>query len=329
MIAPPFLEHEQQRLETMNQAMCAFVPREERFDRVTRLARRLLDVPIALISIVEKDVQWFRSAQGLTEEQTGRDISFCGHALVSSRPLVVPDALQDPRFWDNPLVTGEPGIRSYLGIPLAIATGMRAGTLCAIDTRPRAFTHEDIVAMQDLARIAEAELKLDHMAGTQKQLLVRLTELERRGRLDPVTGCWNVRGLRELLALAVEAARTDGATLGVCYVRVANAAALGMEGAGGDTLRQLLAQVLRRRLPESGALALIGASDFCAVIPGATPLEVEERLAEFTFPKARLDLPGMKYDLDLELVFGLSLLHEKPGASATELWGTALARLPG
>jgi GGDEF domain-containing protein len=329
MLAPPFLENEQQRLETMNQAMCAFVPREERFDRITRLARRLLDVPIALISIVEKDVQWFRSAQGLTEEQTGRDISFCGHALVSSRPLMVPDALADPRFWDNPLVTGAPHIRSYLGIPLAISTGLRAGTLCAIDTRPRTFAHEDILAMQDLARIAEAELKLDAMSTSQKQLLGRLTELERRGRLDPLTGCWNVRGFRELLALGVEAAKADGTTLGICYVRVTNfESGPGTVDKGqADAVQQLLAQVLRRRLPENGALAHLGTTDFCAFIPGATPMEVEDRLAEFTFPTVRTNLPGVKLELELNLSFGLALLHEMPAATSTELWATALARL--
>lgn len=329
MFAPPFLEHEQQRLETIDHGGGVFIPREERFDRITRLARRVLDVPIALISIVEKDTQWFCSALGLTEEQAGGDFSFCSHALASGNPLMVPDALQDRRLRKNALVRGAPGIRSYLGIPLVISPGTNAGVLCAMDTKPREFAPEDILAMQDLARIAEAELKLDAMTGTQKQLLLRLTELERRGRLDPLTGCWNVRGFRELLALAVEGARGDGTTLGLCYARVTNFDALGMGGAQADTVRQLLAQVLRRRLPENGALALLGTTDFCAMIPCATPLEVEERLAEFTFPKAHLDLPGVKLDVDLDLVFGLALLHEKEGATATELWGTALARLTG
>ena len=113
-------------------------------------------------------------------------------------------------------------------------------------------------------------LRAEMMAGTQKQLLMRLTELERRGRLDPLTGCWNVRGFRELLALAVEAAKGDGTTLGLCYARVTNFDTLGMGGTQADTVRQLLAQVLRRRLPENGALALLGTTDFCAMIPCAT-----------------------------------------------------------
>ena len=97
MIEAPTLDNESQRGEALDAAMCAFVPREERFDRITRTVKRLLDVPLALISIVERDVQWFRSAQGLLEAETPRSISFCGHAIASKKPLVVPDATSDPR----------------------------------------------------------------------------------------------------------------------------------------------------------------------------------------------------------------------------------------
>jgi GAF domain-containing protein len=187
----------------MDQAMCAFVPREERFDRITRTVRRLLDVPIALISVVEHDAQWFRSAQGLAEVETPRNISFCGHAVASGKALAVPDATNDPRFWDNPLVTGSPYIRSYLGIPLSIAPGVRVGTLCALDNQVRSFTQQDILGMEDLAAMAEAELRLDAMGTTQRQLMAALGQAERRTSMDPATGCWNARGFRELVTMTV------------------------------------------------------------------------------------------------------------------------------
>ncbi|MFO1243604.1 MAG: GAF domain-containing protein [Ramlibacter sp.] len=330
MIEAPTLDNESQRAEALDAAMCAFVPREERFDRITRTVKRLLDVPLALISIVERDVQWFRSAQGLLEAETPRSISFCGHAIASKKPLVVPDATSDPRFWDNPLVTSSPHIRAYLGIPLSIAPGVRVGTLCALDTRVREFTAEDVAGMEDLAAMAEAELRLDAMADAQKRLLATLNQMERRASLDPATGCWTVRGFRQLVSMAVDDAARAGTALALCYVRVNNFAALTANSSPAqmDLIRQLLAQVLRRRLPEAGALASLGQRDFCALVPGATPLEVEERLAEFTFPKARLDTPGLQLDLELELAFGLAFLHEATSASpATELWATALARL--
>lgn len=330
MLIAPRPENDAQRLQAMEQALCTYVPREDRFDRITRTAMRLLDVPIALISIVAEDVQWFRSVQGLPDEQTSRDLSFCGHVIVDGKVLAVPDARTDPRFWDNPLVTGEPFIRAYLGVPLRLAPGVRAGTLCTLDTRPRGFNYRDIEALQDLARMAESELRLDAMASAQKRLLLKLDQLERRARLDAQTGCWNVRGFRELVAMAVQDAQRDGSSLALCHARVANFDALtaARSPAHVEGLRRMVAQVLRQRLPDGGALAWLGRADFCALVPGPTPLVVEELLAHFTYPKVELDVPGLRLDMTLDLQFGLAFLHEvDPAAAATEIWASALANL--
>jgi GGDEF domain-containing protein len=330
MIAAPLPANDRERLQKMEQAQCAFVPREERFDRITRTARRLLNVPIALISIVEEDVQWFRSVQGLELDQTSRDISFCGHAVAADKMLLVPDTHRDPRFRDNPLVTGAPFIRSYLGIPLSIAPGVRAGTLCVLSDREHSFRHPDVVGLQDLAAMAEAELRLTAMSNVQKRLLSRLSQLERRASLDAVTGCWNVRGFRELVALAVSDTRQNGTALALCCVRVKNFAGLARapHASRSEAIRQVLAQVLRQRLPDNGALAVLGPSDFCALLPGASPLAVEESLARLTFPKAEIDLPGLQLSMDLELAFGMAFASDHPGpAGSTDLWATALANL--
>jgi GAF domain-containing protein len=201
--AAPIPSNDRQRLDAVEGGQCAYMPREERFDRITRTVKRLLGVPIALISIVEEDVQWFRSVQGLAIDQTSRDISFCGHAIASDKVLHVPDTHRDARFKDNPLVTGEPFIRAYLGVPLSLAPGVRAGTLCALSDRPHSYRRADVEGLQDLAAMAESELRLSAMANVQKRLLTRLTKLERQASLDPLTGCWNVRGFRQLVGMAV------------------------------------------------------------------------------------------------------------------------------
>jgi GGDEF domain-containing protein len=330
MIAPSVPENESERLAVMERAMCAFVPREERFDRITRTVRRLLNVPIALISIVESDAQWFRSAQGLAEVETPRNISFCGHAVASGKALAVPDATNDPRFWDNPLVTGSPYIRSYLGIPLSLAPGVRLGTLCALDNQVRNFTQQDILGMEDLAAMAEAELRLDAMGTTQRQLMNALGQAERRNSMDPATGCWNARGFRELLAMTVADCAREGTTAALCYVRVRNYAALTGNGDKAQTgiIRQLLAQVLRRRLPAEGALGSLGERDFCALVPGMSQMEIESSLGAFTYPHIRLDMPGIHMDLTLDLAFGLAFLDDMKSANpAMELWGAVLAGL--
>lgn len=331
MIEPGLPDNETQRLAAMDQSMCAFVPREERFDRITRTVRRLLGVPIALISIVEQDVQWFRSAQGLAGAETPRSISFCGHAVASGKVLVVPDATSDPRFWDNPLVTGEPHIRSYLGIPLSIEPGVRVGTLCALDNQMREFTHQDILGMQDLAAMAEAELRLGAIDTSYRKVLTTLGQMERRASLDAATGCWNARGFRELLNLTVAECARDGSTLGLCYVRVRNLDTIAGEKGDKtqtDIVRQLLAQLLRRRLPENGALGSLGERDFCAMVPGPTALDIEAHLAEFTYPHVKLDMPGIHLNFELQLSFGLAFLGDmKTPSAATELWAAVLANL--
>lgn len=126
-------------------------PAEDRFDRITRTAARLFDVPIALVSLVDSCRQWFKSRQGLDACETERDISFCGHAIHAGDILLVPDAHQDPRFADNPLVTGPPFVRFYAGAPLTTGGGYRVGTLCVIDVRPRVFSSSDLRALRDLA----------------------------------------------------------------------------------------------------------------------------------------------------------------------------------
>ncbi len=207
---------------------------------------------------------------------------------------------------------------------------MCAGTLCVKSTRRDAYGHADIIAMQDLARMTETELRLDAMSSVQKRLLVKLDQLERRARLDPLTGCWNVRGFRELVALAVADAGRSQSTLALCYVRIRNFEALTShrDKVQVNTMRQLTAQALRQRLPDNGALAALGGGDFCALVPGPTALAVEDRLAQFTFPHVRLEGPGMRFDLELHLGFGLAFLHEMPeGATATEIWATALANI--
>ncbi|MBY6072015.1 sensor domain-containing diguanylate cyclase [Marinobacter salsuginis] len=152
------------RVHTLRQLNILDTAPEERFDRLTRLAQRMFNVPIALVSLVDRDRQWFKSNIGLPVSQTPRSISFCGHAILQNEAFVVPDASLDPRFSDNPMVLGEPHIRFYAGQPLKLGSGIVLGTLCIIDTLPRAFSDEDREALKDLAKIAENELVAIHMA---------------------------------------------------------------------------------------------------------------------------------------------------------------------
>lgn len=159
MKTPDQPKNEAQRLSALEATELLDTQPEERFDRVTRLAARTFNVPICLVSLVDKDRQWFKSCFGLGVRETARDISFCGHAILDANTFVVENALQDERFADNPLVTGEPGIRFYAGAPLEDRNGFRLGTLCLIDKEPRVFSPDDQKILRDFADLVEREFR--------------------------------------------------------------------------------------------------------------------------------------------------------------------------
>ena len=152
-------------------------PAEERFDRITRTAQRMYAVPIALISLIDQERQWFKSKQGLDASETGRNISFCGHAILSDQVFMIEDAATDVRFMDNPLVTGAPHIRFYCGFPLHGPNGYRLGTLCLIDRIPRHLSEVELLGLQDLACWAEAELGASYALQQAKDCDARLNNI--------------------------------------------------------------------------------------------------------------------------------------------------------
>jgi PAS domain S-box-containing protein len=159
MQAPLIPIDEAQRLEALHRLLLLDTPAEESFDRVTRLASVALGVPIMLVSLVDENRQWFKSCVGLDATETSREFSFCGHVIYERRPLNIPDATRDPRFAGNPLVTGAPYVRAYLGIPLFTVDAQPIGTLCAIDVLPRHFTQSELDSMRDFAGVVEEIIK--------------------------------------------------------------------------------------------------------------------------------------------------------------------------
>ena len=160
MLKPPLPLDENARLLSLHSLRILDTPCEERFDRITRMTKRVFDVEICLISLVDSNRQWFKSGQGLDVCETNREISFCGHAICDEEVLVVTDASKDERFHDNPLVTGAPHVRFYAGCVVHGPNGHRIGTLCLIDQNPRSFTDEDVATLRDLAAMVDDEISV-------------------------------------------------------------------------------------------------------------------------------------------------------------------------
>jgi len=237
---------------------------EERFDRLTRLARRLFNVPIALVTLVDKDRQWFKSCVGLDATETPRDVSFCGHAILKDELLLVPDARQDVRFHDNPLVIGDPNIRFYAGYPLTVPNGNKMGTLCLIDTKPRELDDEERDLLRDLAGMAEQELMAVQMAS-----------------MDELTLLSNRRGFMMLAQHALDACARMGKPATLLFFDLNDFKQINdLYGhAEGDSALKTFADVLRIAFRESDVVGRLGGDEFVALLTGSSHIETTAIMA--------------------------------------------------
>lgn len=159
MMNAPRPGNEVERLHALRALLLLDTPPEERFDRIAAFAASEFNVPMAMVSLVDENRQWFKAQVGLPFCETSRDLSFCGHAIMAPATMVVPDASLDPRFEDNPLVVGEPHVRFYAGAPLRLPAGEIVGTLCIMDTQPREMDRIDLAILGALRALVVEELQ--------------------------------------------------------------------------------------------------------------------------------------------------------------------------
>lgn len=257
---------------------------EERFDRVTRMAQRLFDVPIALVSLVDEDRQWFKSRQGLAAAETPRSVAFCSHTILQDDVMVVEDTRLDARFADNPLVSGEPNIRFYAGAPIIGPDGMALGTLCVIDREPRSMDEADQRTLEDLAELIGDEIAVTALAIA-----------------DELTGLSNRRGM-ELLGrqvLAVCARQKTPALVVVVDVDDLKPIndALGHEA--GDVALKEVADALVTTLRRADVVARMGGDEFAGLLTGtASATDPVTRL------RAELERRSVQVGMDLQVSVG-------------------------
>lgn len=240
---------------------------EERFDRLTRMAKHMFRVPIALVSLVDENRQWFKSCVGLDVNETSRDISFCGHAILGDEVFVIRDTLKDDRFADNPLVLDDPHIRFYAGCPIKVANGSRIGTLCIIDREPRDFSVEDEELLKDLAAMVEQELTAVQLA-----------------TLDEMTSLTNRRGFmgvaNKILSLCVR--NQIPATL--AFIDLNNFKSINDKHGHAEGDRALIdfSQQLATAFRSSDVVARIGGDEFVVLFTGTTRQHAENTIIKFS-----------------------------------------------
>jgi diguanylate cyclase (GGDEF)-like protein len=265
-LSVPHSGRETARLCTLEDLDILDSPNEEAFDRITRLARRLFDVPIAIVSFIDGHRQWYKSCQGLERSEVPREDSFCRYVMAYGTPLVVPDARLDPRFSENPYVRTDQGVRFYAGLPLQISGGNTLGTLCLIDFMPREFGQGQLEIMYDLAHIVTNELRLRLCADR-----------------DSLTGVATRRAFKEeagrMVALAIRHHHPLSLiSLDLDYFKHTNDA-LG-HAAGDRVLVRTMARCASL-LRESDVIGRLGGEEFSILLPGtdqAGAVEVAEKL---------------------------------------------------
>jgi len=213
---------EEQRLAALHRLKLLDTPGEERFDRITRLACRALRMPIAAISLVDRDRLWFKSTHGLALSELPRPGTFCDAAMAVDEPFQVRDASADPRFAGLPMVVDKPFLRFYASHPLFAPDGRRLGGLCVLDTRPRELAEGELEILRDLARIVETELQVDVLAQARSELASDLDAARRQVYIDTLTQTWNRAGILEILQREHARARRTKSLIGIAMVDLDN-----------------------------------------------------------------------------------------------------------
>ncbi|OUR64859.1 GGDEF domain-containing protein [Methylophaga sp. 42_25_T18] len=266
MQEPNFPEDEHNRIRTLHSLNILDTPAEERFDRLTRLAKHLFNVPIAVVSLVDTDRQWFKSCLGMGPTETNRDISFCGHAILGDDIFLVPDASQDQRFSDNPLVTGTPNIRFYAGCPLSSLDGSKLGTLCIIDDKPRMFSLDEITALKDLAAMAEQELMAIQLA-----------------TLDDLTKISNRRGFIALAEKSISLCRRQQIPATLIFFDLNKFKQINdnFGHAEGDRALIAFADTLKNAFRDSDIFARLGGDEFVVLLTGLSDNHTQKVIDNF------------------------------------------------
>lgn len=267
---------------------------EERFDRLTRMAKRLFGVEIALVSLVDENRQWFKSCIGLDASETPREISFCGHAILGEGPFVIPDALKDERFADNPLVTGEPHIRFYAGCPLRGPGGRKLGTLCIIDPRPRDFSADDVETLVDLAAMVEREFSALQWA-----------------TMDELTGLSNRRGFMLLAQHSLQLCTRQQLPASLVFIDLDNLKTVNDRWghAEGDRALATFARHLMGAFRESDVVARLGGDEFVVLLTNHSQTAAERTMARL---QQSLDVANQQSQRGYQISFSYGLVEFDP-----------------
>jgi diguanylate cyclase (GGDEF)-like protein len=294
MQQPPVPLDESRRLAVLRSLELLDTPAEERFDRITRLARRLFNAAAATISLVDESREWVKASAGFPHAQLARAVSMAAHAIAEPDLFVVEDTVKDARFYDQPLVTDLPRARFFAAHPLRARDASGIGALCVYDVAPRTLTLIERQSLADLAAIAEGELRENVLSFSQREVVATPRETS---RIDPLTRLWNRAAMFDILARELDFARVQEKPVALLLVRVDRTEGIDepQSAATGDWVLTEVARVLRTSLRPYDVIARFSGDEFAALLTGVDEtnvLEAAERVRraigrEFRIPSAQ------------------------------------------
>jgi diguanylate cyclase (GGDEF)-like protein len=270
-------DNEQQRLKALDELGILYTPLESRFDRITRTICRMFYMPIAYVSLIDKDTQWIKSSNGLDLIDCPRDDSICTHTLLVDEYIICEDLTQDDRFKDNPFVTTGLKLRFYAGFTLK-SRGQNVGTLCMADDKPRKFNQEDIATMRDLVSWAQTEVNLTQLGEVQVQLITELDQAQHEAKTDGLTGLWNQAAIKDILQRAHHRHLLNEKPYTLMMVDIDNFKAINDNHGHpfGAQIIQSVADSLRASLRPSDAIGRYGGDEFLIILENCAHRRAEE-----------------------------------------------------
>ncbi len=253
-------------------------PLEARFDRLTRLARASLNMPVVAITVRSGERLWFKSVIGWDVRELPVADSLSERTLATSDPVVIEDTRLDEGYREHPLVAERPKFRFYAGQSLVDHRGFAAGTFDLYDLKPRTLERKDLEMLHDLVQLARKELLTTDLHDAQAQMVKKLNVARREALMDPLTATWNRRAADELLKHAIETADKEGTALGVCLIDVDRFKQINdTHGhAAGDLALRRVARSLVGGVRDGDAVCRTGGDEFLVILPLVGPNDAEE-----------------------------------------------------
>ncbi len=309
------------RIAALHKTDSFHTPLEERFERITRIGKKLMEVRVAGVTLITNETLWFKSVSGWSITELPLKDSLAQPMLERGEPLIVPDTHKDLLYKNLPLVVGKPKFRFYAGYPLRDGNGEIIGTFCALDVKPKNADHGLSEVLSDLGQLAERELLTTDLWNAQSQLVGKLGTARRQALLDPLTRIWNRRGGLELLDMVQQESISGREQFAVCLVDIDHFKAINDQhghGIGDQALRKVAASITASIRPDD-IVARYGGDEFLVILRDATPgtcgLVAERIRGKIEDTRVRTDDGSLSMTVSL----GMAVSDVSESTTATQL----------